>query len=213
MDREGIAKFFDQVYGDGGHFFGSKVRPEFTAWCERNAVAGLRALDAGCGDGRYSLYLAERGAVVTGVDFSRVGLANLRRMADEGNLQVETILADLCGDPLPAGPFDLIVIDTVLGHLTAACAERLSAVLCRALAPCGVLYASVFTVEDPGYAAAGADRASELSPTAVHYFSAGELRALFAALEEVSYREFVEESRAHGDPHLHGYAVGFFRKA
>jgi len=41
-------------------------------------VEGKRILDAGCGDGTYSVAAAERGALVTGVDLSEDMLAMAR---------------------------------------------------------------------------------------------------------------------------------------
>src|SRR3989304_6693744 len=41
-------------------------------------VEGKRVLDAGCGDGAYSLAATERGALVTGVDLSEELLAAAR---------------------------------------------------------------------------------------------------------------------------------------
>jgi len=42
-------------------------------------VRGLEVLDLGCGTGRHALWLADRGATVTGVDFSERMLAEARR--------------------------------------------------------------------------------------------------------------------------------------
>ena len=41
-----------------------------------------QAVDLACGEGRNSIWLAEQGWEVTGVDFSPVGLAKAKRFAD-----------------------------------------------------------------------------------------------------------------------------------
>ena len=79
-------------------------------------VEGLRVLDAGCGTGRHALRLAERGAVVTGVDFSSGMLAQAREKA--GAERVRFVEHDLAA-PLPfeAGAFDRVVCGLVLDHI------------------------------------------------------------------------------------------------
>ena len=77
---------------------------------------GLKVLDLGCGTGRHALWLAARGAAVTGVDFSEGMLEEARRKP--GAEQVRFLCHDL-HTPLPLGDgeFDLVVSGLVLEHL------------------------------------------------------------------------------------------------
>ncbi|MBK8503542.1 MAG: methyltransferase domain-containing protein [Saprospiraceae bacterium] len=52
-------------------------------------------LDIACGDGRNSIFLAQRGFKVISLDFSEVALNHLIKIADEKNLGIETIELDL----------------------------------------------------------------------------------------------------------------------
>lgn len=54
-----------------------------------------RLLDLGCGQGRDALALAKIGYEVTGVDHSRVGIAQLRKIAEKNNLSIEGIIEDI----------------------------------------------------------------------------------------------------------------------
>ncbi len=69
-------------------------------------------LDLACGDGRNSLYLAERGFVVTSIDISEVGLERLRSAAHDRALVITTLEADLETPHLNPdwGPFDNVII-------------------------------------------------------------------------------------------------------
>lgn len=80
-------------------------------------VAGLRALDLGCGTGRHAIWLAGAGAEVTAVDFSEGMLAEAK--SKPGAEGVKFIQHDL-HQPLPFadGEFDLIVSGLVLEHLS-----------------------------------------------------------------------------------------------
>jgi ubiquinone/menaquinone biosynthesis C-methylase UbiE len=79
-------------------------------------VAGLSVLDLGCGTGRHSIWLADGGATVTGIDFSEGMLEAARRKPGAG--AVRFLVHDL-HQPLPFAPgsFDLVVSGLVLEHL------------------------------------------------------------------------------------------------
>ena len=67
------------------------------------------ALDLGAGEGRNSLWLAERGWEVTAVDFSDVALSKGRRIAERRGLSIDWVVADLGMYIPPARTFDLVI--------------------------------------------------------------------------------------------------------
>ncbi len=77
---------------------------------------GRRALDLGCGVGRWSLELATRGYDVTGVDVSPSMIARAERVARQRGVRCTFEVADLNTLRL-ARQFDLIVCVTVLQHV------------------------------------------------------------------------------------------------
>jgi SAM-dependent methyltransferase len=100
-------------------------------------LAGLppgRALDLAAGEGRNSVWLAERGWQVTAVDFSRVGLDKGRKLATARGVdeaRIEWILADLCDYEPDQGFFDLVLVAyfQVGAELRAAVLARAAAAL------------------------------------------------------------------------------------
>ena len=79
-------------------------------------VAGLDALDLGCGTGRHTMRLVGAGATVTAVDFSPRMLEAAR--AKPGADHVRFVMHDMHQPlPLPAAAFDLVVSGLVLEHL------------------------------------------------------------------------------------------------
>lgn len=94
-----------------------------------------RALDLACGEGRNAVWLAEQGWTVTGVDFSAVGLAKGRRLAESRGVTVEFLVEDVVAWAPPEAAYDLVIVF----YLQLPAAQR-SAVLAharRALAPGG----------------------------------------------------------------------------
>ncbi|MEX0797782.1 MAG: class I SAM-dependent methyltransferase, partial [Acidimicrobiia bacterium] len=75
-------------------------------------VSGMnpgRALDLGCGEGRNSIWLAEQGWDVTGVDFSNVAIERARAIAAQRGVSVKWEVADLNEYEPPRRWFDLVV--------------------------------------------------------------------------------------------------------
>ena len=76
-------------------------------------LAPGRALDLGCGTGANTVFLAERGFDVVGVDFSPVALVKADRRAERAGVaeHVRFVRADLTSTAMAdvGGPFDLLV--------------------------------------------------------------------------------------------------------
>lgn len=76
-------------------------------------VAGLpagSAVDLACGEGRNAVWLAEQGWVVTGVDFSSVGLAKAQRLAQSRHVDVRWVESAVREWTAPPDGFDLVAV-------------------------------------------------------------------------------------------------------
>jgi len=74
---------------------------------------GARAIDLGCGSGADSIFLAQQGFIVTGVDFSQVAIGKAQTAAVDAGIDegLEFVVADLLALPnneVP-GPFDVLL--------------------------------------------------------------------------------------------------------
>lgn len=209
--------FFDNYYSSSDLYYGREVRPEFSRFLEQSPIPeSCRVLDLGCGDGRYAIYLAEKGFRVHGIDRSPVGLSKLASYAEKYGLEITTEEADLNTKNLPAEEYDLIIFATILDHLQKEGRDHLIREIISALKPGGYFYGDVFTRQDPGYYLQQKKKpregASETAGAIMHYFASGELRDCFASQEILEYKEFREEDLNHGPPHLHGWACILGRK-
>lgn len=137
-------------------------------------LAGRRALDAGCGTGRYLQVMADRGAIATGVDLSAPMLARARRVS--GRL----VRGSLHALPLQSGAIDVAVCGLALGDVDDL--ARAIGELARVLRPGGRL---IYSVVHPRGAAARWSRTfesgGESRAVAGFWHSANEHRAACAA--------------------------------
>ncbi len=141
-------------------------------------TGGGRALDVACGDGRNARYLAELGYAVDAIDASDVAVDALRAAAIERGLDVTPRVVDLEREPLPPGPYDVIVTMNFLQR-------DLFDALHDALGPGGLLV----------YETLGRAHVDELgrSFNPAYLLEAGELTRAFARLQIVDHFEGVTE--------------------
>lgn len=99
---------FDRAYRSGiFHWMWTDLRvPEELKVLVRQ-VSPETALEFGCGVGRFSDYLAQRGVRATGVDFSEVAIEKARRRVRHNPLRPEFLVGDVTSLDALAGPFDL----------------------------------------------------------------------------------------------------------
>ena len=92
-----------------------------------------RAIDLGCGSGANSVFLAEHGFDVTGVDFSPVALSKARALATEHGVTASFIQGDLTADHIPGAdmPFDLLVDFGTLDDFMGARRDAMAATIIR----------------------------------------------------------------------------------
>ena len=121
------------------------------AWIDRAiGLSGKAALDLGCGPGLYAARTAERGASVTGIDFSARSIAWAREAATTAGLHIDYRHGDYLADDLPDDQ-DLIL--PIYGDLCALSpAQR--RVLCdkavRSLTPGGAFICDAFSLGQYG---------------------------------------------------------------
>ena len=83
--------------------------PEVVAEVESGRIKTGRALDLGCGTGTNSIYLAQRGFQVVGVDFSPRAIELARAKADQAGVSVSLYANDVTRLDFLRDPFDLIL--------------------------------------------------------------------------------------------------------
>jgi len=164
--------FWDERYGTAGRLVTEPSLFVVDA-AARHAPDPGRALDVAGGTGRHALWLSGRGWLVTLIDVSRTGLEIAQADAMQVGADISTVLTDLDTDPLPRGPWNLMVVHHYLNR-------PLFPALIASMAAGGVLLFAQPTIEN----LTRHDR-----PGPAYSLQPGEARVLVAGLEVVSYFE------------------------
>jgi SAM-dependent methyltransferase len=130
---------WDERYSYDGYTW--KTEPNQFVAAELADLTPGRALDLAAGEGRNSVWLAERGWRLTAVDFSQVGLAKGRKLSATRGVQdglIDWVVADLRDYQPPAQAFDLVLIAYL--HVGADLRAAVLARAAAALAPGGTLF-------------------------------------------------------------------------
>ena len=154
--------------------------PFVAEWIGRISVqlpAPRRALDLAMGRGRHAFPLAAAGFQTFGVDNKLDVLLDTVNRARDRGLMLHAWCADLTIPALPSEAFQLIVVSRYLQR-------DLCPTLIDALAPGGFLLYETFTELQKGRGR------GPQSPD--HLLRLGELRSLFADLDEIFYEELTD---------------------
>lgn len=132
--------YFDRLYAGGEGIYGEAPDDFLVA---NLPLEGVRtALDAGGGEGRHALWLAQHGVEVELIDTSPEAVGRSTARADEAGLPVHAEIADLRGWEAERR-YDLVIAAIVLHAFEIARAAEVAERLRRSVAPGGYFYLSV----------------------------------------------------------------------
>jgi tellurite methyltransferase len=157
---------------------------------------GARVLDLGCGEGRDSVFFAERGFDVTGVDIARSGLSKAERLACARGVRVRWVCGDIGGlatRRLEDRSFDLVYSCGSIHYVPRTVRGRLFRRL-QVLTRTEGLHAHIVFTDRAIYTEKG---------ERIDYFAPGELVALYADWLIVASEQRLIDCRQDGTIHRH----------
>ena len=134
---------FDEAHYDRLYFEGHVVRYERQVYRQRvqsvgrfmGDVAGLAVLDLGCGVGFFGGTAQQRGARVTGLDFSAVALEMCRQLQPA----IPVVRGDATRLPYADARFDVVLMNDIVEHLAEEMGAQMMRETFRVLKPGGRL--------------------------------------------------------------------------
>lgn len=124
-------------------------RPQ-TAFVEAAAQVQGSILDAGCGTGDISLFFAERGHKVTGIDYLAEPIARAKRKAAERGLSANFLVVDALALANLPEMFDSAVDSGLFHVFSDSDRSRYVAGLASVIKPGGRLFLQCFSDAEPG---------------------------------------------------------------
>jgi ubiquinone/menaquinone biosynthesis C-methylase UbiE len=165
-------------------------------------------LDAGCGIGRYSVFFAEQGIKVSGIDISAEAVEVAKAWLHKKSLHADLAVGDVSNLQFDNETFDLVVTDGVLDHVPMKDAKKMIQEIWRVLKPSGYLFITLRSIDDCEFTRGEKfEHNSYILPTGYekgiiqHYFDINEIQELLQGfkvfdieLEEHRFpREFTED--------------------
>lgn len=192
---------------------------EFLIWFDFLIPSSGTGLDLGSGSGKNSLYLASKGLEMQAVDVSRKALNLLKEQAQILGVNVKTFRQDISQFPIEKNKYDVILCLWSLMFFNAPQIQEISHKIIDGLSPEGLLFVSVYTIQDPSYFSAErmlkkiGDRLFESKDRRFLYlFAPGELEGYFKDLQIIFYAEGHSLDLKHSFSHRHGWAQLIARK-
>jgi len=164
-------------------------------------IKPCRVVDLGCGAGNYSVWLAQQGFDVTGIDISPRAIEHARILARHKDASCRFIVSDLLDELTDYhGSFDLALDWEVLHHIFPKHREQYTQNVYHLLRPGGRYLSICFSESDPAFGGKGKFRQTPLGTT-LYFSSEDELRKLFGTIFVVLDLSTVEVPGKHA-PHM-----------
>ena len=143
---------WDDRYADSDYLFGTAPN-DFLKSVTNRLTPNSQILCLADGEGRNGVYLATLGHKVTAIDQSRVGLEKAKKLAEQKQVSIETIEADLAEYDLGVESWDCIV--SIFFHIPSAVRAHIYPRIITALKPGGILILESYTPEQLNHGTGG----------------------------------------------------------
>ena len=133
---------WDDRYAASDYLFGTAPN-DFLKTVAHQLAPNSQILCLADGEGRNGVYLAAQGHTVTAVDQSRVGLKKAKKLAQQKQVSIETIKADLAEYDIGVESWDCIV--SIFFHIPSEVRANIYPRIIAALKPGGSLILESYT--------------------------------------------------------------------
>lgn len=180
---------------------------EFKSLIENDKIKRGRALDIACGEGFNSIYLAESGFDVLGIDISEKAIEYSRKNAKKANFRIRFKTLDIENLKKLKEKFDF-VLEWGLLHLIPPSKRKSYAKNVYQLLNKGSQYLSVcFNDQSPEYGDINVKVRKGLLGTTLYYSSPQELQELFSSYFKIQIKKLINITGKNTPDHLANFIL------
>jgi ubiquinone/menaquinone biosynthesis C-methylase UbiE len=198
-------KGWENIYKEQGEIY-TDINPQVKKCAKIFKKKGYTTiLDLGCGTGRHSIFLAQKGFLVYASDISKTGIAITKKKARSLDLNMKFKVFDMKSIPYPTNHFDGVICIFTLGHGLLEDNKRAIDEIYRVLKPGGMVVTEFVSVKDKTYG-----KGKEVEKNTFlgsfeedkhmlhHYFTKDEIKTLLSKFTkiEISPKEYWGEVKA-----------------
>ena len=190
---------WNRRFSEAGYLFGT----EPNTWLRDHAhvwEAGQRVLCIADGEGRNSVWLADRGLTVDAFDISEVAVRKARDFARITGVKVNFAVADIATLPWPRSIYDGVAA-IFFQFADPELRTRIFAGMVQCLKPGGIIVLQGYTPRQLEYRTGG-------PPLASHMYTPELLREAFRDLDILELREYEAELQEGNGHHGHSALIG-----
>lgn len=205
---------FNKAYYERPLLFGTNATDELLYVIDKYNISG-HALELGCGDGRDTKHILDRGFSICAVEQSKYALDTLynrKDISEEKKNLLSLVNDNVLNFVYHKEEYDFVYAITLFDHLSEdECGELINKVI-PSIKKGGYLFVKVHSVDDVGNTNQQMGK-SEFSSEIKHYFKHNELLMLLLSKGQVIYYlESQEDDFDHGAPHKHSFASILIKK-
>ncbi|MBR9691169.1 class I SAM-dependent methyltransferase [Candidatus Woesearchaeota archaeon] len=187
---------FEKIYEKPGAVWTKESPPaELKELVEIGKIKPCKAIDIGCGEGFYSIYLASKGFDVTGIDFSEKAIEYAKENAKKQGVNVRFIVMDIADLSELKEKFDFVFEWGVLHHIMPPQRQKYVEDVNNLLDDGGKYLSVCFNEQSPEFGKAGEKyRIAGTTGNKLYYSSQEELKELFKPYFQIIETKIIKMS-------------------
>ncbi len=205
-DKEALEK----VYEKRAVWTETEPPKELVEIVETKKINPCKALDIGCGEGFYSIYLAKKGFDVTGIDLSENAVRSAKQNAKKENVKIKFIAMDTSELSKLNKKFDFILEWALLHHIVPKKRKKYAKDVEKILNKGGKYLSICFNNQNSDFGAEGKNLrtipkgAAMPEGTKLYYSSLEEVKELFKEHFQIIETKLIKISTG-SKPHIVNY--------
>lgn len=205
MNRQ--KKLFERIYENPNAVWTRKIPPrELVGLVNQKIIKPCKAIDIGCGEGYYSVYLASRGFDVTGIDLSERAIAYAKENARMNKVNVRFLAKDIENLVDLDEKFDFVLEWGVMHHIMPVQRKKYMKDVAGLLNNNGKYLSVCFNEQSPEFGGVGKKYRISSLGTTLYYSSQNELEKLFSPKFNILDKKLIRMRGGHkGISHIGNY--------